>query len=136
MWRATRIAVVAETSDRIGPNFGTEPLLDVLADSATLATLVGEHTRLLWPADYDLRRIPVHDPTPVYPHSLIWHRDNPHPGLTALREYLGARQPRNRGAGIWAPAWAQPPARTGSRSAAGEISRPLGLRTRPRQDRP
>ena len=124
------------TIDRIGPNFGTEPLLDVLADSATLATLVGEHTRLLWPADYDLRRIPVHDPTPVYPHSLIWHRDNPHPGLTALREYLGARQPRNRGAGIWAPAWAQPPARTGSRSAAGEISRPLGLRTRPRQDRP
>ena len=100
-------------------------LLDLLAESATLATLVGEHTRLLWPADYDLRRIAVHDPTPVDPHSLIWHRDNPHPALTALREYLGARQPRHRGPGTWAPAWAQPPGQDGFRTRRGEISRPL-----------
>lgn len=59
------------TIDPIGPNFGTEPLLDVIADSSALATFVGEQTRLVWPADYGLLRIAVHDPTPVYPHSLI-----------------------------------------------------------------
>jgi hypothetical protein len=43
----------------------------VIADSSALATFVGEQTRLVWPADYGLLRIAVHDPTPVYPHSLI-----------------------------------------------------------------
>ncbi len=89
--------------DAVGPNFGTESLLDVIADAADLASLVGEQTRLLWPADYGLRRIAIHDPTPVYPHSLIWRNDNPHPALRTLRAHLGSAQP---GAGTWAPAWA------------------------------
>lgn len=41
-----------------GPNFGTEALLDVIADSSAPATFVGEQTRLLH-LDYDLRRIPL-----------------------------------------------------------------------------
>lgn len=90
--------------DAVGPNFGTESLLDAVADSAELASLVGEQTRLLWPEDYGLRRIAVHDPTPVYPHSLVWRSDNPHPALTTLRRYLGAVQP---GAGTWTPGWAR-----------------------------
>jgi len=49
--------------DPTGPHFGTEPLLDVLPGSPALATFVGEQTRLVWPADYGLRRIAVHDPT-------------------------------------------------------------------------
>jgi hypothetical protein len=81
------------TVDVIGPNFGTEPLLETVAGSPDLATFVGEQTHLVWPADYGLRRIAVHDPTPVYPHSLIWRRGNPHPGLAALRRYLRAAQP-------------------------------------------
>jgi DNA-binding transcriptional LysR family regulator len=89
--------------DAVGPNFGTESLLDVIADAADLASLVGEQTRLLWPADYGLRRIAIHDPTPVYPHSLVWRTDNPHPALRALRAHLGSAQP---GAGTWAPTWA------------------------------
>ncbi len=96
------------TIDAVGPNFGTESLLDVLADAAELASLVGEQTRLLWPADYGLRRIAVHDPTPVYPHSLIWRSDNRHPALTALRRYLGSVQPGRRDAGMWTPSWARP----------------------------
>ena len=64
---------------------------------------MGEHTRLIWPAGHGLRRIPVPDPTPVYPHSLLWHRDNPHPALATLRAHLAA--PRN--AGTWTPDWAQ-----------------------------
>ena len=93
------------TIDTVGPNFGTEPLLDVIARSPAQATFVGEHTRLLWPADYDLRRIDVHDPTPGYPHSLIWRRDNPHPALASLRSHLGAAPPGH--SGTWTPAWAQ-----------------------------
>jgi DNA-binding transcriptional LysR family regulator len=95
------------TIDVTGPNFGTEPLLDVIAASPALATLVGEQTRLLWPADYDLRRITMHDPTPVYPHSLIWRHDNPHPALTALRHHLGSAQNSRRDATTWTPNRAQ-----------------------------
>ncbi|MEU4562736.1 hypothetical protein AB0F72_30530 [Actinoplanes sp. NPDC023936] len=29
-------------------------------------------------------------PTPVYPHSLLRHRDNRHPALAALRDHLAA----------------------------------------------
>ncbi|HEU5031338.1 MAG TPA: LysR family transcriptional regulator [Spirillospora sp.] len=91
------------TIDPVGPHFGLEPLLDAIADSAALSTFVGDKTRLVWPADHGLRRIPVHDPTPVYPHSLIWHRDNQHPALTALRAHLGSPP---AGPGTWTPPWA------------------------------
>jgi DNA-binding transcriptional LysR family regulator len=98
------------TLDSSGPNFGLEPLLDKIAASAGLATFVGAQTYLVWPSDYDLRRIVVHDPTPVYPHSLVWRRDNAHPALAALREHLAAVRPRTGAAretgGVWAPDWA------------------------------
>ncbi|WP_279581966.1 hypothetical protein [Fodinicola feengrottensis] len=93
------------TIDVIGPNFGIEHLLDMLADSAALATFVGEQTRLVWPANYDLRRVVVRDPTPVYPHSLIWHAGNPHPTLATLRDYLRSTRPTLGRPGTWAPAW-------------------------------
>ncbi|MFB4301770.1 LysR family transcriptional regulator [Actinomadura sp. NTSP31] len=93
------------TIDSVGPHFGLEPLLDTIADSATLTTFVGDRTRLVWPADYGLRRIPVQDPTPVYPHSLIWHRDNPHPALTALRDHLAPPPPTPD---TWTPKWSHP----------------------------
>jgi DNA-binding transcriptional LysR family regulator len=92
------------TIDTTGPSSGTEPLLDVVAASPAVATLVGEHIHLLWPDDYDLRRIPLHDPTPVYPHSLIWRTDNPHPSLTALRDHFDSAKPARPG--TWVPAWA------------------------------
>lgn len=95
------------TIDPTGPNFGIEALLDVIADSAALATFVGEQTRFVWPADYGLRRIAVHNPTPVYPHSLLWRSDNPHPALTTLRNHLGSTQPNHRDAETWTPTWAQ-----------------------------
>ncbi len=94
------------TIDVTDPDFGTEPLLEVIAGSPALATFVGEQTRLLWPADYGLRRIAVHDPAPVYPHSLIWRNDNPHPALTTLRSYLGSAPPSHRDADTWTPDWA------------------------------
>jgi hypothetical protein len=114
-WAAFYEALAAEFGlaiDATGPNFGVEPLLDVIADSPSLVTFVGEQTRLLWPAGYDLRRIPVRDPVPVYPHSLIWRRDNPHPGLATLRGYLTdtGTPPGQAHAATWTPAWARPSA--------------------------
>ncbi|MFF1418798.1 LysR family transcriptional regulator [Streptomyces sp. NPDC058280] len=100
---ATAFALTIETT---GPDFGTEPLLDTLADSRSLATFVGERTQLLWPADHDLRRIAVCDPTPVYPHSLLWHRDNPHPALATLRDHLSPGHREPPATETWTPAWA------------------------------
>lgn len=79
-WAAYYDDLVAEfglTIEATGPNFGSDALLDTIADTPALATFMGEHTRLVWPTDHGLRRIPVTDPTPVYPHSLLWRRDAP-----------------------------------------------------------
>ncbi len=80
-----------------------------ITDSRSLATFVGEQTRLVRPADHDLRRIAVRDPAPVYPHPLLWHRDNPHPALAALRDHLGSGRFAPSDAETWTPAWAQRP---------------------------
>jgi DNA-binding transcriptional LysR family regulator len=75
------------------PDFGTEPLHDVIADSAEIATFVPEQMQILWPAGHDLRRIHVRGPALLYPNSLIWREDNPHPALAALRDYIAAAPP-------------------------------------------
>jgi DNA-binding transcriptional LysR family regulator len=110
-WAAYYDDLVAEfglTIEATGPNFGSDALLDTVADTPALATFMGEQTRLVWPADHGLRRIPVTDPTPVYPHSLLWRRDNPHPALTALHAHLAATAAGHGAAGTWAPRWVIP----------------------------
>ncbi|MFM9709361.1 LysR family transcriptional regulator [Streptomyces galilaeus] len=99
------VAAFDLTIEATGPNFGSDALLDTVADTPALATFMGEHTRLVWPTGHDLRRIPVTDPTPVYPHSLIWRRDNPHPALAALRDHLDSAQPARPGSNVWTPSW-------------------------------
>jgi DNA-binding transcriptional LysR family regulator len=74
--------------DALGPHFGTEALMEEIAGSPALATLVGSGDRYVWPAAYDLRRIPLTDPAPAYPHSLLHRTGNPHPSLPALLSYL------------------------------------------------
>ncbi|MFB6808033.1 LysR family transcriptional regulator [Streptomyces sp. NPDC056387] len=118
-WAAYYDDLVAEfglTIEATGPNFGSDALLDTIADTPALATFMGEHTRLVWPTGHGLRRIPVTDPTPVYPHSLLWHRDNPHPALATLRAHLAATTTAGPGgepdtvaaAGTWVPGWVLP----------------------------
>lgn len=92
------------TIETTGPDFGIEPLLDNLVESPNLASFISEQTPLVWPGDYDLRRIALRDPTPVYPHSLIWLRDNPHPTLAGLRDHFGTPRPRPSS---WLPKWAR-----------------------------
>ncbi|MFQ6143699.1 LysR family transcriptional regulator [Streptomyces seoulensis] len=110
-WAAYYDDLTAEfglTIEATGPNFGSDALLDTIADTPALATFMGEHTRLVWPAGHGLRRIPVTDPVPVYPHSLLWHRDNPHPALATLRAHLAAAAARPGGADTWTPKWVRP----------------------------
>ncbi|HEY2792893.1 MAG TPA: LysR family transcriptional regulator [Micromonosporaceae bacterium] len=92
------------TIDTVGPVFGNEALLAEIADS-DLSTLIGERSQYLWPDSYDLRRIPLRGPTPVYPLSLIWRADNPHPALQRLRDFLIAARVDVTDA--WVPSWLQ-----------------------------
>jgi DNA-binding transcriptional LysR family regulator len=92
--------------DTRGPNFGLDPLLETVASTPRLATFVGQQTHLTWPAGYGLRRIPVREPVPVYPHALLWRQDNPHPALTALRSHLKTMNTSLPNASTWTPAWA------------------------------
>ncbi|NUU21518.1 MAG: LysR family transcriptional regulator [Streptomycetaceae bacterium] len=93
--------------DAIGPDFGADALLETVSASTNVATFMGVKTPLVWPVAYDLRRIVVRDPTPVYPHSLLWHAENRHPGLAALRAFLAARPPNEKPEGeVWKPRWA------------------------------
>ncbi|MEU0441815.1 LysR family transcriptional regulator [Streptomyces sp. NPDC006186] len=110
-WGAFYDDLVAEfglTIEATGPNFGSDALLDTIADTPSLATFMGGRTRLVWPAGHGLRLIPVTDPTPVYPHALLWRRGNPHPGLAALRGHLAAATAGEETAGTWTPDWAIP----------------------------
>ncbi|MYW68825.1 LysR family transcriptional regulator [Streptomyces sp. SID8379] len=92
--------------DASGPNFGTDHLLQAVAESASVATFMGPRTPLAYPAGLTLRAIPVHRPTPVYPHSLLWRDDNPHPGLEALRAYLVRDYEAAPVPDHWLPGWA------------------------------
>ncbi|MFK0282938.1 LysR family transcriptional regulator [Streptomyces sp. NPDC090499] len=107
-WAAYYASLAAEFGlaiDSSGPNF-SGALQDALAGSDALATLVSEQTRLAWPDSHDLRRIPLLDPTPLYPHSLLWATANPHPALSALRTHLAAVRPPRTAAPTWTPGWA------------------------------
>ncbi|GAA4364245.1 LysR family transcriptional regulator [Actinomadura verrucosospora] len=91
--------------DAAGPHFGDDVLLDVLADSAEVATLVGARDRYVWPATHDLRRVPIVDPVLAYPLSLMLPSSSPHPGLRAITAYLASlpRLPET----AWLPSWAR-----------------------------
>ncbi|MFD8535372.1 LysR family transcriptional regulator [Streptomyces rubrogriseus] len=90
--------------DAAGPNFGNEVLLDILADSDDVATLVGSRDRYVWPTGHDLRRIPIAGPTLAYPLSLLLPRDNPHPGLRAVVNHFANLAPLPED--TWLPSWA------------------------------
>lgn len=95
--------------DTAGPNFGNEVLLDTLAVSADVATIVGARDRYTWPMNYDLRRIPLVNPTIAYPISLIVPRTNPHRGLRAIINHYGSLAPLPET--TWLLSWAATPRR-------------------------
>ncbi|MGW6876443.1 LysR family transcriptional regulator [Streptomyces xanthophaeus] len=119
-WAAYYEDLVAEfglSIEATGPNFGSDALLDTIAGTPALATFMGEQSLpqlppagapTVLPAGHGLRLVPVTDPTPVYPHSLLWHRDNPHPALATLRAHLAATAAGHDTTGTWTPDWVIP----------------------------
>jgi DNA-binding transcriptional LysR family regulator len=106
-WATYYVALVAEFGleiDTAGPNFGSEHLFDTVAAS-TRATIIGARTRIAWPSRAEVSRIPIVDPTPAYPNSLMWRSGDRHPALAAFRAYL-ADLPDARHARNWLPSWA------------------------------
>ena len=90
--------------DTSGPNFGSEEMLTAIARSSTLATFMGAHTRPASLSSFDLRLVALHEPTPAYPHSLIWHRDNTHQALALLRAHAEANACLASTDETWTPA--------------------------------
>lgn len=104
--------------DAAGPHFGDEVLLDTLAGSADVATLVGSRDRYNWPTGHDLRRIPLAGPAVAYPLSLILPGANPHPGLRGVRTHLDSLPPLP--GPVWLPSWAAATPRRGGDGDARE----------------
>ena len=75
-----------------------------LTDGIRATRVLDEPHQLLTGPRHALAAIAVREPAPVYPHSLVWRNDNPHPALRTLRAFLGPVRP---GAGTWTPGWAQ-----------------------------
>ncbi|MFL6126898.1 LysR family transcriptional regulator [Actinophytocola sp.] len=76
------------TLDTTGPLFGLDHMLDHLAASPDRYTFGTERMRIPWHPE--IVHIPIVDPTPLYPWSVLWHRDNQHPALPRLIAHLRA----------------------------------------------
>ncbi|MFI6705765.1 LysR family transcriptional regulator [Nonomuraea sp. NPDC050478] len=74
--------------DATGPDFGWEHFVADIASGERLG-FVGEGCRLPWHAG--VVQIPVVDPVPVYPCSLLYHRQNHHPVLASLVDFVSER---------------------------------------------
>ncbi|NRQ34725.1 LysR family transcriptional regulator [Nonomuraea sp. NN258] len=71
--------------DDTGPDFGWEYFMEEIATGHRIG-FVGEACRMPW--NPGVVRIPVVDPVPVYPCSLLSHRQNPHPVLALLVRFV------------------------------------------------
>ncbi|OLT12305.1 LysR family transcriptional regulator [Actinomadura sp. CNU-125] len=74
--------------DTSGPDFGLDDIMDrVAASDELIGGGVGEGIRV--PPHPGIVQLPVVDPAPVYPWSLLWHPRNRHPVLPRLVSYAG-----------------------------------------------
>ncbi|MDA3629879.1 LysR family transcriptional regulator [Saccharopolyspora sp. WRP15-2] len=76
------------TIDTSGPDFGWDNLLDDIASSRDRYTFGGQRLRTPWHPD--IVQVPIVEPTPVYPHSMLWMRNNRHPALPLLIDHVTA----------------------------------------------
>jgi DNA-binding transcriptional LysR family regulator len=90
--------------DPTGYAVGSESVFDAIAASRSLVTLVGDRSRVGWPGGLGLVRLPVVDPVPVYPWSLIWRADTRHQGTLRLVEHVnGSFEPPVARTALWLP---------------------------------
>lgn len=71
--------------DTSGPDFGYEHLVEKIG-AGGLVSFVGEKTRLPWHPD--TVQIPLIEPVPAYPWSLLSHQQNHHPALGLLTDLI------------------------------------------------
>ncbi len=83
-----------------GPD-GITAMVELIAESATLCTLSSDYFRNPWHPH--IRRLPIVDPTPAYPHALLWSTGNPHPGLPHLIDQFRTSYDRGVAADCWVP---------------------------------
>ncbi|GGL27726.1 LysR family transcriptional regulator [Nocardia jinanensis] len=76
-------------------------VIEHIADSDTLATFSADGFESPWHPH--IRRVPVVDPTPAYPHALLWDETDPHPGIADLVEYFRDNYNRDVAADCWIP---------------------------------
>jgi DNA-binding transcriptional LysR family regulator len=90
--------------DPTGYAVGAESVFDAVAASRSLVTLVGERSRVAWPGNLGLVRLPVANPVPVYPWSLIWRADTQHQGAKQLiRHVKRSFEPPSATSAVWLP---------------------------------
>lgn len=90
--------------DPTGYAVGTESVFDAVAASRSLVTFVGERSRVGWPGNLGVVRLPLVDPVPLYPWSLIWRADTEHPGAVRLIGHVKRSfEPPAAGTAVWLP---------------------------------
>ena len=92
--------------DPTGYVSGTESVFDAIAASESLVTFVGAKSQVALPPGAPLVRLPVVDPVPLYPWSVIWRRQG-HPGIRRLVRYARRAFRAPDPDGSWLPRPAQ-----------------------------
>jgi hypothetical protein len=87
--------------DTSGPVFGRDHIMEKIAASPDIFTFAAK-TQLT--GNPGVVHLPVTDPTPVYPWSLLWHGLNRHPALPLLIAHAQARYRPYDARTQWLPA--------------------------------
>jgi DNA-binding transcriptional LysR family regulator len=82
---------------------GTESVFADIAASRTLVTYVSEKNRIALPDGAGLLRLPLTDPQPAYPWSLIWPARPAHPAVRQLVAHTRRRFRPPDPAAVWLP---------------------------------
>lgn len=107
--------IVIDT-ERHSDGIGFASIVDRISVSTTLVTFGGEGTTTPWHPS--IRRIPITNPTPAYPMSLLWQNSaTGHPQLAPLRDFITS----NYGGNAVNAAWIPEP----DRSSSSDICRTL-----------
>lgn len=78
-----------------------DALLEHIATSDTLSTFNGDGFELPWHPH--IRHVRIVDPTPAYPHALLWNSTDPHPGLATLIAHFRDSYNSDATADCWIP---------------------------------
>lgn len=97
---AQRFAVTIDT-DRSSGAINFNAIVSRIAASPTLASFGGAGTTTPW--NPDIVAVPIVNPTPAYPMSLLWNKDvDNHPELMALSQFVAERT-QFAAADVWTP---------------------------------